>query len=83
MTVWCMSHDCSVSWALCNTEVSAWPVLHQSCLTGRRESVSSHLILVVVIVSHSLTVLVQLAHQHLPCAEIEGAEVHLVAEVTG
>lgn len=43
----------------------------------------SHLVLVVVVVAHSLPVLVQLAHQHLPRAEIEGAEVHLVAKVAG
>lgn len=43
----------------------------------------SHLVLVVVIIAQSLAVLVQLAHQHLPRAEIEGAEVHLVTKVTG
>lgn len=43
----------------------------------------SHLVLVVVIVAQPLAVLVQLAHQHLPRAEIEGAEVHLVSKVTG
>lgn len=43
----------------------------------------SHLVLVVVIVAQSLAVLVQLAHQHLPRAEIKGAEVHLVTKVTG
>lgn len=43
----------------------------------------SHLILVVVIVAQSLPVLVQLAHEHLPRAEIKGAEVHLVTKVTG
>lgn len=42
-----------------------------------------HLVLVVVIVAQPLSVLIELAHQHLPRAEIEGAEVHLVAEVTG
>lgn len=43
----------------------------------------SHLVLVVVIIAQSLAVLVQLAHQHLPRAEIKGAEVHLVTKVTG
>lgn len=43
----------------------------------------SHLVLVIVVITHSLPVLVELAHQHLPCAEVEGAEVHLVAEVAG
>lgn len=43
----------------------------------------SHLILVVVIIAQSLPVLVQLAHEHLPRAEIKGAEVHLVTKVTG
>ena len=39
--------------------------------------------MVVVIIAQSLAVLVQLAHQHLPRAEIKGAEVHLVTKVTG
>ncbi len=43
----------------------------------------SYLVLVVVIIAQSLAVLVQLAHQHLSCAEIKGAEVHLVSKVTG
>lgn len=42
-----------------------------------------HLVLAVVIVSQSLAILVQLAHQHLPRAEIKRAEVHLVTKVTG
>lgn len=56
------------------------------CLSasGRSSRASlSHLVLVVVIIAQSLAVLVQLAHQHLPRAEIEGAEVHLVTKVTG
>lgn len=43
----------------------------------------SHLVLVVVVIAQPLPVLVQLAHQHLPRAEVEGAEVHLVTKVTG
>lgn len=42
-----------------------------------------HLVLVVVVIAQPLPVLVQLAHQHLPRAEVKGAEVHLVAKVTG
>lgn len=51
--------------------------------SGHHEPVCPHLVLVVVIVAQSLSVLVQLAHQHLPRAEIKGAEVHLVTKVTG
>lgn len=43
---------------------------------------SSHLVLVVVVIPQSLAVLVQFAHEHLPRAEVEGAEVHLVTKVT-
>lgn len=46
-------------------------------------AVFPHLVLVVVVVSQPLAVLVQLAHKHLPCAEIKSAEVHLVTKVTG
>lgn len=42
----------------------------------------SHLGLIVVVIAQSLPVLVQFTHEHLPRAEVEGAEVHLVAKVT-
>lgn len=41
-----------------------------------------HLCLTVGVVAEPLSVLVQFTHEHLPCAEIERAEVHGVAKVT-
>lgn len=51
---------------------------------GARTSAAgfAHLVLVVVVIPQSLAVLVQFAHEHLPRAEVEGAEVHLVTKVT-
>lgn len=77
----------------CNASYSKQGVIWQSysvkatisCVWQKAsdECASPHLVLIVVIVSQSLAVLVQLAHQHLARAEIKGAEVHLVTKVTG
>lgn len=56
-------------------------VIHSLCVRESAAS-SSHLVLVVVVIPQSLTVLVQFAHEHLPRAKVEGAEVHLVTKVT-
>lgn len=61
--------------------ISVSGVIHSCCVKRSAES-SSHLVLVVVVIPQSLTVLVQFAHEHLPCAKVEGAEVHLVTKVT-
>lgn len=43
----------------------------------------AHLSLAIVVISGSLSGFVQLAHEHLARAEINGAEIHGVAKVTG
>lgn len=52
------------------------------CCVRRSAAGLPHLVLVVVVIPQPLTVLVQFAHEHLPRAEVEGAEVHLVTKVT-
>lgn len=52
-------------------------------MQNKRSLVSSHLCLVVVVVSESLAVLVELADEHLARAEVKGAEVHGVPQVAG